>query len=302
MIGTKFHKFLHRRIFIQLNSEVAQMSLRRSARVQSYTSASNAVNGSESVKVKTEKVVKKPSKGKKSKTSQDAMPPPDPPSTTETAATRTTKTTSEAPQTPRKRRRIQDPSSASPAKPPPITPTPSAIGFMTSTTPIRAPYSTGDIDDATPPPSPRPVEPHLTNAPLATPGGSHVVAYPTSASQMTASQQERLPAPTGTTATLLQEACAHLCNVDPRLTKLVEKHRCRIFAPEGLAEEVDPFRSLASGIMAQQVGPKVPRFRCLAFSLSMLKRRYLGGRGFERRGKVWWNATLIPRDAVTVRY
>ena len=225
-----------------------EMSLRRSVRVQSYSVTSDAVNGSESTTVKAKKVVKKPSKGKKSKVTQDEMPPPSVNSASQTATA--DKTAPQAPQTPRKRRKIQGPSSASPAKPPPITPTPSAIGLMTSSSPLCAAYSTGDIDDATPPPSPRPAEPHLTNALLATPGGAHVVtAYPASASQ-----QAELPAPTSTTATLLQEACAHLCRVDPRLTKLVERHRCRIFAPEGLAEEVDPFRSLASGIMAQQVG------------------------------------------------
>jgi len=34
---------------------------------------------------------------------------------------------------------------------------------------------------------------------------------------------------------------------------LIEKHYCRVFCPEGLAEECDPFKSLCSGIMAQQV-------------------------------------------------
>ncbi|KAL9078070.1 MAG: hypothetical protein Q9157_003009 [Trypethelium eluteriae] len=236
------------------------MSLRRSARVQSHSSTTNGVNGTESITVKTKKVIKQPSKGKKSKSDQDAMPPP---STTQTTTTESNPT--EAPRTPRKRRKIQEPSSASPAQPPHFTPTPSAVHLMTSTTPVRASYSTGDIDDVTPPPlSPRPVEPHLTNAPLATPGGSHVLAYPTdpSSAELTSSQQaglEGLPAPTGTTATLLQEACAHLLKADPRLRRVVEKYQCRIFAPEGLAEEVDPFRSLASGIMAQQVSGAAAR-------------------------------------------
>lgn len=34
---------------------------------------------------------------------------------------------------------------------------------------------------------------------------------------------------------------------------LVEAHQCRIFSPEGLAEKIDPFESLASGIISQQV-------------------------------------------------
>lgn len=34
---------------------------------------------------------------------------------------------------------------------------------------------------------------------------------------------------------------------------LIEKHHCRIFSPEGLAEKVEPFESLCSGIISQQV-------------------------------------------------
>lgn len=34
---------------------------------------------------------------------------------------------------------------------------------------------------------------------------------------------------------------------------LVAKHRCAVFSPEGLAEKIDPFRSLTSGICGQQV-------------------------------------------------
>jgi DNA-3-methyladenine glycosylase II len=34
---------------------------------------------------------------------------------------------------------------------------------------------------------------------------------------------------------------------------LVQKYRCEIFSAKGLAEEIDPFRSLTTGIMGQQV-------------------------------------------------
>lgn len=40
--------------------------------------------------------------------------------------------------------------------------------------------------------------------------------------------------------------------VDPKLKTVIDQFPCKIFSPEGLAEEVDPFRSLTSGIMAQQ--------------------------------------------------
>lgn len=75
----------------------------------------------------------------------------------------------------------------------------------------------------------------------------------------------RLPRPTTTTESLLEEAKAHLLRVDTtgRLKAVVEKYPCRIFSPEGLMEEVDPFRSLTSGIIAQQVGGRM-FFSCLA--------------------------------------
>ena len=130
----------------------------------------------------------------------------------------------------------------------PITPTPAQISLMSIS------YSTGDIDDATPPPLPadRLAEPHVTNAPLKTPGGSRLVTYSEDIVNSSPSKTS-LPQPTTTTSHLLKEACDHLINVDPRLKPLIDKYHCRIFSHEGLEEEIDPFRSLSSGIMAQQV-------------------------------------------------
>lgn len=68
-----------------------------------------------------------------------------------------------------------------------------------------------------------------------------------------------LPRPTMTTASVLDEACAHLIEVDPSLQPLIDKHHCRIFSPEGLAEEIDPFQALASGIISQQVSGAAAR-------------------------------------------
>ncbi|KAK3722720.1 3-methyladenine DNA glycosylase [Vermiconidia calcicola] len=149
--------------------------------------------------------------------------------------------------TPNKRRRV----AKNETTVPPITPTPSAIGFMTSNSSLKHNYSTGDIDDATPPPSARPAEPHHTNASLITPGGTQVLR--TYSNFEDSSPSKPGPRPTTTTKSLLDEACAHLIKVDEKLRTVVEKHHCRIFSPEGLAEKIDPFRSLASGIMAQQV-------------------------------------------------
>lgn len=97
----------------------------------------------------------------------------------------------------------------------------------------------------------RPAEPHVTNAPLATPRGSRDVAYPRTSEDAIPNQQ--IPRPTTTTEHLLEQGCAHLIRVEPKMQPLVERHHCHIFSPEGLAEECDPFKSLCSGIMAQQV-------------------------------------------------
>ncbi|MCJ1419574.1 3-methyladenine DNA glycosylase [Xylographa parallela] len=145
---------------------------------------------------------------------------------------------------------------------PPTTPTPALIGLMSGL------HSTGDIDDPLPTHAlaSRPAEPHLTNAPLKTPGGSRLTAYPADEARASPSMTGK-PRPTTTTGQLLDEACAHLIAVEPRLKAVVDTHRCQIFAPEGLAEEVDPFRSLASGIMAQQVS---------GAAASSIKKKFIG--------------------------
>ena len=116
--------------------------------------------------------------------------------------------------------------------------------------------------DASPTKRPRPAavsrlaDPNLTNAPLLSPETSRVVSRP---KQPTAAIPSSLPnrgattTTTTTTATLLEEACAHLVRVDGRMKRLVDAHHCRIFSPEGLEERIDPFESLASGIISQQV-------------------------------------------------
>jgi len=132
-------------------------------------------------------------------------------------------------------------------KPPPFTPTPSAVGLMTN---ARTPtYSTGDIDGASPPPERR-VEADHANATLITPGGTQVQPSFSNFEEPSPSR----PTANGTnTGSLLETACNHLLAVDPGLKSLIEKHHCRVFSPQGLNEEIDPFRSLSSGIMAQQV-------------------------------------------------
>jgi DNA-3-methyladenine glycosylase II len=126
---------------------------------------------------------------------------------------------------------------------PPMTPTPSAIGLMT------APYSSGDIDDSTPPPLNRLAVPNGTNAPLVTPE-THRLIVNEAVDQVSPSKKGNIKSTTGA---LLEEALDHLIKVEPKLKPVIEKHHCHVFSPEGLAEEIDPFRSLVSGIISQQV-------------------------------------------------
>ncbi|OQE00053.1 hypothetical protein PENVUL_c059G08224 [Penicillium vulpinum] len=104
----------------------------------------------------------------------------------------------------------------------------------------------------TPPPLDRPVDPHRTNATLITPHGSTVNAYPARAEDASPSKTG-LPRPMATTGTLLEKATAYLIAADPRIAKVIEKHPCPLFSPAGLAEEIDPFNSLVSSIIGQQV-------------------------------------------------
>jgi DNA-3-methyladenine glycosylase II len=101
----------------------------------------------------------------------------------------------------------------------------------------------------------RKVDPHATNAPLQTPGGSRLTSYPSSVFESGSQTPSASQASDNelTTENLLERACAHLVAVDPRLKTVIEQNHCKMFSPEGLAEEVDPFAALASGIIGQQV-------------------------------------------------
>lgn len=93
--------------------------------------------------------------------------------------------------------------------------------------------------------------PHWTNAPLVTPRGSRLTTK-AKGDQESSSNSGHAP-PVTTTIHILDLACEHLIKVDSRMRPLIDKHRCTVFGPEGLAEECDPFRNLCSGIMSQQV-------------------------------------------------
>ncbi|KAL8930281.1 MAG: hypothetical protein Q9208_000898 [Pyrenodesmia sp. 3 TL-2023] len=98
----------------------------------------------------------------------------------------------------------------------------------------------------------RPAGTHSTSTPLKTPQGPHVIACMEGGLNESTSETGG-PRLTISTNRLLEQACAHLIQADSRLQPLIEKHHCHLFSPEGLAEVVDPFESLCSSIMAQQV-------------------------------------------------
>lgn len=102
-------------------------------------------------------------------------------------------------------------------------------------------YSTGDIDDVTPPPNftIRPAEPHKSNAPII---DTSQVLNLTIASTADA-----------TTHSILAKAEQHLISIDPRFKHAIARWPCPLFTPAGLAEPIDPFRSLVSGICGQQL-------------------------------------------------
>ncbi|KAI1081217.1 DNA glycosylase [Whalleya microplaca] len=150
-----------------------------------------------------------------------------------------------APTTPNKRRG-RKPKAAAP--PPPETPTPStakllgepagAIPNGTTTTPKPKTAAITRLAD-----------PNATNAPLLSPETSRLVTR----ERAPTVSPSKAPTHRTTTTTILEEACAHLISVDARLKPLVERHHCRIFSPEGLSETIDPFESLCSGVISQQV-------------------------------------------------
>lgn len=137
--------------------------------------------------------------------------------------------------------------------PPPATPTPSAARLIAEPAKgVNTPsQSTTAATITTPKPKSRTVarlaDPNKTNATLLSPETSRVVARKPLLSETLPSQQST------TTANILEAACTHLTTTQPRLAPLIAAHHCRIFSPEGLAEKIDPFESLTSGIISQQV-------------------------------------------------
>ena len=69
-----------------------------------------------------------------------------------------------------------------------------------------------------------------------------------------------LPTLTPPFASLLQQAQAHLVAAAPAVAALIARNPdCPVFTPEWLAEEVDPFESLTSALISQQVSGAAAR-------------------------------------------
>jgi len=98
-----------------------------------------------------------------------------------------------------------------------------------------------------------PASPITTNAPLTL--SSETEAY-ASANDQAPPGAPKLPTHN---RDILKQAHVHLIKHAPKLAPLIEEHTCTLFTEEGLAEVVDPFQSLASGIISQQVSGAAAR-------------------------------------------
>ena len=164
-------------------------------------------------------------------------------------------TTNPAPQRGRKRRaptpEVERAAPAAPSTPPkkrtksavvpPSTPTPSAVGLIAEHTGVTKKPRNAAVT--------RLADPRLTNAPLLSPETSRVVA----SRDVESVSPSKVSKTTTTTDNLLKEACEYLIKADERMRPLIENHHCNAFSPEGLAERIDPFESISSGIISQQV-------------------------------------------------
>jgi DNA-3-methyladenine glycosylase II len=121
---------------------------------------------------------------------------------------------------------------------PPATPTPAAIGLMSA--PLNGTTAAPRIN--------RLAVPDGTNATLLTPETHRTVAAKP-LDEVSPSKASNAKS----TANILEDALAHLIKVEPKMEPIIDKHHCHVFSHAGLAEEIDPFNSLVSGIISQQV-------------------------------------------------
>ncbi|KAK2805359.1 3-methyladenine DNA glycosylase [Onygenales sp. PD_10] len=173
-----------------------------------------------------------------------------------TSRKKTTTTTSKAKQPARDNKKATPAKAITAAEEASLVSNPNTIPtFKVPSTPTKRQSNSNNNPDLN-----RPIDPHFTTATLRTPRGSHLTAYPPSTQAQDISPSKTgLPRPTTTTGTLLEEAVAHLLKIAPQLKAVIDKHPCPLFSPAGLAEEIDPFNALASGIIGQQVSGAAAR-------------------------------------------
>lgn len=111
-----------------------------------------------------------------------------------------------------------------------------------------------------PPAEDRLVDPYQANAPLIVPSSqpAEVVArtpVPDALPFLDESKEvkEEHGEEVLTTGNVLQKALDHLVAVEPKLKPIIEKHHCGVFNVNGLKEVIDPWVSLTSSIIGQQV-------------------------------------------------
>jgi DNA-3-methyladenine glycosylase II len=223
-------------------TNISRMSLRRSARVQALPNTAATLTSQ--LKVTKRKTAATDSKSSKLVTD---------PVVTPNGEEKIIVNKSLKQEAPRKRQKIND---VSPPAPTPSADSPMTASFIDATKPNGNNLSSES--------SARPAEPHVANAPIKSPTSDKVVtAYSTWSGDIAGS------APTGTTNSILDDAVAHLESMDEngRLTPYIAKFHCKVFDAEGMAQPIDPFRSLASGIIAQQVS---------GAAASSIKKKFVG--------------------------
>ncbi|KAI0114516.1 DNA glycosylase [Nemania sp. FL0031] len=253
---TTSHFKIHRRLLPYLTNtkifkfhQVEKMSTRRSARLIAASELEASLSASSTTEPVQPPVTVK--KGRKRKAATDAAPDVVAKEEAPAKAAKATATSS--------RRRAQKKTSTPPLPSAP-TPTPSNAKLMAE------PAAPGDSLPVTPAKRPRAAavdrlaDSNATLATLLSPETSRIVTKKTRTRSSSASPTKApmntkdISAPkAAATGNILDEGNEFLISVDPRMRPLVENNHCRIFSPEGLAEEIDPFEALCSGIISQQV-------------------------------------------------
>lgn len=133
-----------------------------------------------------------------------------------------------------------------------VTPTPAVAKAMATANPIsQTPYVA----------VPSPASPTATDVPLVSPplAPTSVSPHAFTSAPTPSSPSGLIKIATTTTNNILKAGIAHLLSVEPKLSPLIESYPCTLLSSAGLAEPVDPFYSLMSGIISQQISSAAAR-------------------------------------------